>query len=68
MLHVELEFDNRANVEALREPFRQFVENEEVVIDPEDAACQVVGQNARSSVVRFLARSSDPKRGWAMHC
>ena len=68
MLHVELEFDNRADVEALRGPFRQFVENDEDVIDPEDAACQVVGQNARAMVVRFLARSSDPKRGWAMHC
>lgn len=68
MMHVELELDNRADVEALRGPFRDFLKNDEDVIDPEDAKCQVVGQNARAMIVRFMARSTDPRSGWAMHC
>ncbi|MDG6078758.1 mechanosensitive ion channel [Erythrobacter litoralis] len=68
MMHVELELDNRADVEALRGPFREFVESDEDVIDPDDAKCEVVGQNARAMVVRFMARSTDPKAGWSMHC
>ena len=68
MMHVELELDNRADVEQLRGPFREFVENDEDVIDPEDAVCEVVAQNSRAMVVRFMARSTDPKAGWAMHC
>ena len=68
MMHVELEFDNRADVEALRQPFREFVENDEDVVDPEDAKCQVIAQNAQAMTVRFMARSTDPKCGWDMHC
>lgn len=68
MMHVELELDNRADVEKLRGPFREFIENDEDVVDPEDAECQVVSQNAKAMVVRFMARSSDPKCGWNMHC
>ena len=68
MMHVELELDNRADVDQLRGPFREFVENDKDVIDPDDAECQVVAQNSRAMVVRFMARSSDPKRGWDMHC
>ena len=68
MMHVELEFDNRADVEALRRPFREFVENDEDVVDPEDAKCQVIAQNAQAMTVRFMARSTDPKCGWDMHC
>lgn len=68
MMHVELELDNRADVEKLRGPFREFVEQDEDVVDPEDASCEVVGQTARAMVVRFMARSSDPKCGWKMHC
>ena len=68
MMHVELELDNRADVEKLRGPFREFVEQDEDVVDPEDASCEVVGQTGRAMVVRFMARSSDPKCGWKMHC
>ncbi|EDL48894.1 mechanosensitive ion channel family protein [Erythrobacter sp. SD-21] len=68
MMHVELELDNRADIDKLREPFREFIENDEDVIDPEDAVCEVVAQNARALTVRFMARSSDPKCGWEMHC
>ena len=68
MMHVELELDNRADVEALRGPFREFIGSDEDVIDPEDAVCEVVGQNARAMIVRFMARSTDPKCGWRMHC
>ncbi|MXP08631.1 mechanosensitive ion channel family protein [Pseudoblastomonas halimionae] len=68
MMHVELELDNRADVEALRGPFRSFVENDEDVIDPDDASVQVVGQSAKAMVVRFMARAEDPKCGWTMHC
>jgi small-conductance mechanosensitive channel len=68
MMHVELELDNRADVEALREPFRAFIESDDDVVDPEDAQVQVVGQSAKAMVVRFLARAKEPKAGWAMHC
>ena len=68
MMHVELELDNRADVEALRKPFAEFLEQDSDVIDAEDAKCQVVGQNARAMVVRFMARAKDPKAGWNMHC
>ncbi|GMN13247.1 mechanosensitive ion channel family protein [Altererythrobacter sp. MTPC7] len=68
MVHVELELDNRADVEALRAPFREFVESDKDVIDPDDAVCEVVGQNAQAMKVRFMARASDPKCGWEMHC
>ena len=68
MMHVELELDNRSDVEKLRGPFREFVEQDEDVVDPDDAICEVVGQNAQAMVVRFMARSSDPKCGWKMHC
>ena len=56
MMHVELELDNRADVEKLRQPFREFIEQDEDVVDPEDASCEVVGQNAQAMVVRFMAR------------
>ncbi|HCC26766.1 MAG TPA: mechanosensitive ion channel protein MscS, partial [Erythrobacter sp.] len=68
MMHVELELDNRADVDALRQPFRDFVENDEDVVDPGDSQCEVVAQNARAMTVRFMARAADPKCGWAMHC
>ncbi len=68
MMHVELELDHRCDVDALRGTFREFVESDEDVIAPEDAACQVVGHNSRAMVVRFMARSSDPRCGWKMHC
>lgn len=68
MVHVELELDHRSDVDALRKPFREFVQSDEDVIDPDDAVCQVVGQNNRAMVVRFMARSTDPKCGWKMHC
>ncbi|MEH6724329.1 MAG: mechanosensitive ion channel domain-containing protein [Qipengyuania sp.] len=68
MMHVELELDNRADVDALRQPFREFIENDEDVVDPEDAKCQVIAQNAQAMTVRFMARAADPKCGWDMHC
>ena len=43
-------------------------DQDEDVVDPDDAICEVVGQNAQAMVVRFMARSSDPKCGWKMHC
>ena len=53
MMHVELELDNRADVDALRQPFRDFVENDEDVVDPGDSQCEVVAQNARAMTVRI---------------
>jgi small-conductance mechanosensitive channel len=68
MMHVELQLDNRADVEKLRGPFREFAESDDDVIDPEDAVCEVIGQDARAMTVRFMARAADPKCGWSMHC
>lgn len=66
--HVELQLDNRADVEPLREEFCKFAKQDEDVIDPEDAVCEVVAQDARSKTVRFMAGAADPKTGWSMHC
>ena len=68
MVHVELELDNRADVDALRGPFEEFIRTDEDVVDPDEAVCEVVGQNATAMTVRFMARSTDPKCGWEMHC
>ena len=68
MTHVELQLDNRADVDALREEFCKFANQDEDVVDPEDAVCEVVAQDARSKTVRFMARAADPKTGWSMHC
>ncbi|APE29184.1 mechanosensitive ion channel family protein [Aurantiacibacter gangjinensis] len=68
MVHIELELDNRADVDQLRSAFRDFVREDDDVIDPDDAKCEVIDQNAKAMIVRFMARSPDPKTGWAMHC
>ncbi len=68
MVHVELELDNRADVEGLRGPFREFIESDEDVIDPDDAVCQVIDQKAKAMNVRFMARAKNPKTGWKMQC
>jgi small-conductance mechanosensitive channel len=68
MTHVELQLDNRADVDALREEFRNYVQRDEDIVDPEDAICEVVAQDARAKTVRFMARAADPKTGWSMHC
>ncbi|WP_010414001.1 mechanosensitive ion channel family protein [Citromicrobium sp. JLT1363] len=68
MTHVELQLDNRADVDALREEFCNYVQRDEDIVDPEDAICEVVAQDARAKTVRFMARAADPKTGWSMHC
>ncbi|MBB3033309.1 mechanosensitive ion channel family protein [Alteriqipengyuania lutimaris] len=68
MTHVELQLDNRADVDALREEFGNYVQQDDDIVDPEDAVCEVVAQDARAKTVRFMARAADPKTGWSMHC
>ena len=68
MMHVGLELGNRADVDALREPFREFAQSDEDAIDPDDAVCEGISQNARAMTVRFMVRAKDPKTGWKMHC
>ncbi len=68
MVHVEVRLDNRADIEAIRPVFCEFVANDDDVLDPEDAVVEVVSQDAKAMVVRFMARAADPKRGWAMQC
>ncbi len=67
MMHVGLELGNRANVDALREPFREFAQSDEDAIGPDDAVCEGISQNARATTVRFMVRAEDPKKGWGMH-
>lgn len=68
MITVNLEFDNRADVDSLRKAFDEFVEDEDDIIDREDAKVQVIDQNAKAKIVRFMARAPEPKTGWNMHC
>jgi len=63
-----LHLDHRADIDALREDFGEFVEGDEDVIDKDEAKLQVVDHNASAMVLRMVANSPDPKRGWAMHC
>ena len=65
---VHLELDHRADIDALREPFADFVANDDEVVDKDEAKIQVVGHSAQTMRVRFLARAKDPKSGWRMHC
>ncbi|MBV7266594.1 mechanosensitive ion channel family protein [Erythrobacter ani] len=68
MTHVELMLDHRADIDRLREEFQQFVENDDAVMDAEEAEVQVVGHDAQAMTVRFLARAEDPKAGWKLQC
>ena len=68
MTHAELLLDHRADLDALREEFRAFVESDDDVVDKDDAEIQVVGHSAQGIDVRFLARAKDPKIGWKMRC
>lgn len=68
MMHVELQFDHRADIDALRERFESFVAGDEDVVDKDDAKVMVIGHSSEAMTVRFLARARDPKIGWDMHC
>ncbi|WP_234033053.1 mechanosensitive ion channel family protein [Erythrobacter rubeus] len=68
MTHVELMLDHRADVDRLREEFQRFVENDDGVMDAEEAKVQVVDHGSSAMTVRFLARARDPKAGWRLQC
>ncbi|MEN3792585.1 mechanosensitive ion channel family protein [Fulvimarina sp. MAC3] len=65
---VELRLDHRADVDALREVFNEFVESEEDITDKSEAKVQVVGHDHTGMLVRFLAPAPDPAKGWDMQC
>ncbi|MBP0615818.1 mechanosensitive ion channel [Jiella sp. KSK16Y-1] len=65
---VSLKLDHRADVDKLREAFRQFVDEAEDIVDKDESKVQVVGQDATGMEVRFLAAAEDPSTGWSMHC
>ncbi len=68
MMHFELVLDHRAPIEPLREKFAELTEQDDGVIDHEDAQVQVIDHQATGKVVRFMARAEEPKSGWLMHC
>ncbi|GGD62326.1 mechanosensitive ion channel family protein [Croceicoccus mobilis] len=63
-----LYLDHRADIDALREDFAEFVANDEDVINKEEAKLQVVDHTPTAMVLRLLAQSPDPQRGWEMQC
>lgn len=65
---VELRLNHMADVEALRKPFRKFIEDNDKVIDPEDAFVLVTGHDETGMTVGFYASATDPSTGWLMHC
>lgn len=65
---VELRLDHRADVNALREVFDEFVQAEEDITDKSEAKVQVVGHDHTGMLVRFLAPAPDPAKGWDMQC
>ncbi len=63
-----LHLDHRADIDALREDFARFVEEDEDVIHKDEAKLQVVDHTPSALVLRLLAPAPDPQRGWNMHC
>jgi small-conductance mechanosensitive channel len=66
--YVVLVLDHRADIDALRRRFEDFIAGEEDVIDPEEAKVQVVGHSRDGAEVRFLLNAPDPSTAWAVHC
>ena len=57
-----------ADVDALRERFKGFVEENDKVVDKDSSKVLVIGQDATGMLVRFYATAKDPTTAWYMHC
>ena len=64
----ELRFNHMADVDALRERFETFVEQNDKVIEKDSSKVLVIGHDATGMLVRFYATASDPTSAWYMHC
>lgn len=64
----ELRLNHMADVDALRERFKGFVEENDKVVDKDSSKVLVIGQDATGMLVRFYATAKDPTTAWYMHC
>lgn len=64
----ELRLNHMADVDALRERFAGFVEENDKAIEKDSSKVLVIGQDATGMLVRFYATAKDPTSAWYMHC
>lgn len=64
----ELRLNHMADVDALRDRFRTFVDENDKAMDKDSAKVLVIGQDASGMLVRFYATAADPTSAWYMHC
>ena len=65
---VLLQLDHRADIDALREAFQEFVKRDDDIVEKDDCKVQVIDQNASSIAVRFYIMAPDPMIAWEVHC
>lgn len=65
---VELRLDHTADVDALRERYESFVQENDKVINPDEAQVLVTGHDATGMTVGFYASATDPSTAWQMQC
>lgn len=61
---IELALHLNADVECLREKFKEFAEAEENVIEHHKLCCYVTAQSAAAQTVSFYLMTSEPFAGW----
>jgi small-conductance mechanosensitive channel len=66
--YVLLTLDHRADIDAMRKAFDDFVQSEDDIIDKDDAGVQVTGHSREGMEVRFLFRAPDAGTAWNIHC
>ncbi|MWV29220.1 mechanosensitive ion channel family protein [Aurantiacibacter rhizosphaerae] len=65
---VPIFLDHRADIDALREKFDEFVAGDDEIIKKDEAKIEVIEHNAQGQVARACVWAKDPKIGWTMHC
>ncbi len=65
---VELRLNHMADVDALRERFEQFVQEDDDVLTKNEAKVQLIDHSADGMLLRFYADARDPSTAWDMQC
>ena len=68
IMRVPIYLDHRADVQALREKLMVFVEDDNDIINKDQAKLEVIDHEPRGMVARACVHAKDPKIGWDMHC
>ncbi|WP_338243361.1 mechanosensitive ion channel family protein [Aurantiacibacter hainanensis] len=68
IMRVPIYLDHRADVEALREKLMSFVEDDDDIINKDQAKFEVIDHEPKGMLARACVHAKDPKIGWTMHC